>query len=176
MGTEWKLKLEVANKELTDLKVEKSSLQTSHINTSQMQEQLSELQQKLAKEEEDKVTVSKLNDELRTTSQELDKEVERLSQQLSESQEKQGELSKEVAELKVTNTSLQGLVSTAQEALTKEQSLVKCLQEQAPSPAKVENGEATPSEVGNRFSRYQSMLELGNADFLTSTNKDLFYT
>ena len=38
-----------------------------------MQEQLSELQQKLAKEEEDKVTVSKLNDELRTTSQELDK-------------------------------------------------------------------------------------------------------
>jgi len=145
--TEWKLKLEVANKELTDLKVEKSSLQTSHINTSQMQEQLSELQQKLAKEEEDKVTVSKLNDELRTTSQELDKEVERLSQQLSESQEKQGELSKEVAELKVTNTSLQGLVSTAQEALTKEQSLVKCLQEQAPSPAKVENGEATPSEA-----------------------------
>jgi len=145
--TEWKLKLEVANKELTDLKVEKSSLQTSHINTSQMQEQLSELQQKLAKEEEDKVTVSKLNDELRTTSQELDKEVERLSQQLSESQEKQGELSKEVAELKVTNTSLQGLVSTAQEALTKEQSLVKCLQEQAPSPAKVENGEATPSET-----------------------------
>ena len=53
--TEWKLKLEVANKcvfgsfitiqiiinkcncrELTDLKVEKSSLQTSHINTSQV--------------------------------------------------------------------------------------------------------------------------------------------
>ena len=67
-------------------------------------------------------------------------EVERLSQQLSESQEKQGELSKEVAELKVTNTSLQGLVSTAQEALTKEQSLVKCLQEQAPSPAKVRPG------------------------------------
>ena len=70
-------------------------------------------------------------------------EVERLSQQLSESQEKQGELSKEVAELKVTNTSLQGLVSTAQEALTKEQSLVKCLQEQAPSPAKVRPGVCT---------------------------------
>ena len=70
-------------------------------------------------------------------------EVERLSQQLSESQEKQGELSKEVAELKVTNTSLQGLVSTAQEALAKEQSLVKCLQEQAPSPAKVRPGVCT---------------------------------
>jgi len=164
--TEWKLKLEVANKELTDLKVEKSSLQTSHINTSQMQEQLSELQQKLAKEEEDKVTVSKLNDELRTTSQELDKEVERLSQQLSESQEKQGELSKEVAELKVTNTSLQGLVSTAQEALTKEQSLVKCLQEQAPSPAKGDvsiSSESPPEEA-----RSEAGASLGSASARSS--------
>ena len=39
----------------------------------QMQVQMSELQKKLIKEEEDKSNVSKLNEELRLTSKELDK-------------------------------------------------------------------------------------------------------
>ena len=38
-----------------------------------MQVQMSELQKKLIKEEEDKSNVSKLNEELRLTSKELDK-------------------------------------------------------------------------------------------------------
>merc|ERR1719286_103894 len=73
---EWREKLEIANKELTELRAEKSnSAQSSHINK-QMQVQMSELQKKLTKEEEDKSNVSKLNEELRLTSKELDKEVE----------------------------------------------------------------------------------------------------
>ena len=60
-------------------------------------------------------------------------EVERLSKELSESKTKYEELSKQVNEMKVTNNSLKELVTTSQEALSKEQNIVKCFQDQIPS-------------------------------------------
>lgn len=139
---DWRLKLEVANKELAELRTDKSS---PHISN-QMQVQLSQLQQKLAKEEEVKETVSKENQELKQTSQERDKEVERLSKELSEAKTNYEELSKQVKEMKVTNNSLKELVSTSQEALSKEQNIVKCFQDQVPS-TKVENGQQAEETV-----------------------------
>ena len=60
-------------------------------------------------------------------------EVERLSKELSESKTKYEELSKQVNEMKVTNNSLKELVTTSQEALSKEQNIVKCFQDQISS-------------------------------------------
>ena len=60
-------------------------------------------------------------------------EVERLSKELSEAKTNYEELSKQVKEMKVTNNSLKELVSTSQEALSKEQNIVKCFQDQVPS-------------------------------------------
>merc|ERR1719397_2033163 len=75
--SDWKLKLDIANRELITLKLENSKLSEKSPSTSnepEVQEQLTELQLKLAKEEEDKGNVSKLN-------QDLNKEVERLSKE-----------------------------------------------------------------------------------------------
>ena len=60
-------------------------------------------------------------------------EVERLSKELSDSKTNYEELSKQVVEMKVTNNSLKELVNTSQEALSKEQNIVKCFQDQIPS-------------------------------------------
>jgi len=128
---EWRLKLEAANKELTEMRAQKSSPQ-SHISTNQMQEQLSDLQKKLSKEEEERTSVAKLN-------KELDKEVENLSQQLSESKRALEEESEKVRELVMTNNSLKDLVTNTQEALDKEQNIVKSYTETSPN-GKVENG------------------------------------
>jgi len=122
---EWRLKLEAANKELSEMRAQKSSPQP-HINTNQMQEQLSDLQKKLAKEEEEKTSVAKLN-------KELDKEVENLSQQLSESRSALEEESGKVKELVMTNNSLKDLVTNTQEALDKEQNIVKSYKETTPN-------------------------------------------
>jgi len=137
---EWRLKLEAANKELTELRAQKSSPQP-HISTSQMQEQLSDLQLKLSKEEQERTSVAKLN-------KELDKEVENLSHQLSESKRALGEESEKVRELVVTNNSLKDLVTNTQEALDKEQNIVKSYKETSPN-GKVENGGSigTPETV-----------------------------
>lgn len=97
-----------------------------------MQEQLSDLQLKLSKEEEERTSVAKLN-------KELDKEVENLSQQLSESKRALEEETEKVRELVVTNTSLKDLVTNTQEALDKEQNIVKSYKETSPN-GKVENG------------------------------------
>jgi len=144
---EWREKLEIANKELTELRAEKSnSAQSSHINK-QMQVQMSELQKKLTKEEEDKSNVSKLNEELRLTSKELDKEVERISLELSESKKKQNELMSQVKELQATNQSLNEIAKKTQESLEKEQAVIKCYQE---SPGgKMENGQSTPEALSD---------------------------
>merc|ERR1719350_355272 len=98
----------------------------------EMQEQLSDLQLKLSKEEEERTSVAKLN-------KELDKEVETLSQQLSESKRALEEDTEKVRELVVTNTSLKDLVTNTQEALDKEQNIVKSFKETSPN-GKVENG------------------------------------
>merc|ERR1712098_926754 len=138
-------KLDFSNKELTELRAEKShSTQSSHINK-QMQVQMSELQKKLTKEEEEKGNVTKLNEELRLASKELDKEVERISQELSESKKKQNELMSQVKELQATNLSLNEIAKKTQESLDKEQAVIKCYQE---SPGgKMENGQSTPETV-----------------------------
>ena len=61
-----------------------------------------------------------------------------MSQELSESRRKQEELSSQVKELQVTNINLKEAVSSSQEALAKEQNLVKRFQEQ------VSNGQVGP--------------------------------
>ena len=81
--TEWRLKLEVANKELNDVKMQNSSLaaKASSLEASsaiakqaeEMQVQLADLQQKLAVEEEEKSGLAKVNQELKKTSQDMSK-------------------------------------------------------------------------------------------------------
>jgi len=201
--TEWRLKLEVANKELSDVKIQNSSLaakasaleassaiakQAEEGNVSgppsfrmssifpsgppslrgldsgppslmsdnefgppsltgvkfaystlenalpaivdEMQVQLADLQQKLAGEEEEKADLARANHEMKKSSDEMSKEVERLSKELSEERKKKEELSSKVGDLVTTNTTLQQLVGTTQEALDKENTVVKSIQEQ----------------------------------------------
>jgi len=138
--TEWRLKLEVANKELNEVKMQNSSLaaKASAMEASsaiakqaeEMQVQLAELQQKLTGEEEEKADLEKVNYEMKKNSEEMTKEVERLSKELLEERRKKEELSNKVEDLVTTNTTLQQLVGTAQEALDKENSVVKSIQEQ----------------------------------------------
>jgi len=201
--TEWRLKLEVANKELSDVKIQNSSLaakasaleassaiakQAEEGNVSgppsfrmssifpsgppslrgldsgppslmsdnefgppsltgvkfaystlenalpaivdEMQVQLADLQQKLAGEEEEKADLARANHEMKKSSDEMSKEVERLSKELAEERKKKEELSSKVGDLVNTNTTLQQLVGTTQEALDKENTVVKSIQEQ----------------------------------------------
>jgi len=201
--TEWRLKLEVANKELSDVKIQNSSLaakasaleataalakQAEEANMSgppsfrmssifpsgppslrgldsgppslmsdnefgppsltgvkfaystlenalpaivdEMQVQLADLQQKLSGEEEEKSGLAKTNQELKKSSDEMSKEVARLAKELFEERSQKEELSNKVDNLVATNTSLQQLVGTAQEALDKENTVVKLMQEQ----------------------------------------------
>ena len=65
------------------------------------------------------------------------KEVESLSQQLSESRRALEEESGKVTELLVTNNSLKNLVTNTQEALDKEQNIVKSYKETSPPNGKV---------------------------------------
>ena len=60
-------------------------------------------------------------------------EVENLSQQLSESRSALEEESGKVKELVMTNNSLKDLVSNTQEALDKEQNIVKSYKETTPN-------------------------------------------
>lgn len=60
-------------------------------------------------------------------------EVENLSQQLSESKRALEEESEKVRELVVTNNSLKDLVTNTQEALDKEQNIVKSYKETSPN-------------------------------------------
>ena len=60
-------------------------------------------------------------------------EVENLSQQLSESRRELEEESGKVKELVMTNNSLKDLVSNTQEALDKEQNIVKSYKETTPN-------------------------------------------
>jgi len=99
----------------------------------EMQVQLADLQQKLAGEEEEKSGLAKVNQELKKTSQDMSKEVERLSKELSEERSQKEELSNKVVGLVSTNTTLQQLVGTAQEALDKENGVVKSIQDQVNS-------------------------------------------
>ena len=64
-------------------------------------------------------------------------EVESLSQQLSESRRALEEESGKVTELLVTNNSLKNLVTNTQEALDKEQNIVKSYKETSPPNGKV---------------------------------------
>jgi len=138
--TEWRLKLEVANKELSDVKIQNSSLaaKASALEASsaiakqaeEMQVQLADLQQKLAGEEEEKADLARANHEMKKSSDEMSKEVERLSKELAEERKKKEELSSKVGDLVNTNTTLQQLVGTTQEALDKENTVVKSIQEQ----------------------------------------------
>jgi len=138
--TEWRLKLEVANKELSEVKIQNSSLAakasaleaTSALakQAEEMQVQLADLQQKLSGEEEEKSDLAKINQELKQSSEMMSKEVERLAKELSEERSQKEELSNKVDNLVTTNTSLQQLVGTAQEALDKENTVVKSMQEQ----------------------------------------------
>jgi len=138
--TEWRLKLEMANKELSEVKMQNSSLaaKASALEASsaiskqaeEMQVQLAELQKKLTGEGEEKNELAKNNEELKKSSADMNKEVERLSKELSEEKCQREELSKKVEELLFSNTSLQQMVGTAQEALEKEKGVVKIMQEQ----------------------------------------------
>merc|ERR1712203_241738 len=89
----------------------------------QMQEQLTELQLKLAKEEEEKTNVTKLN-------QDLKQEVERLSKELVGERSRLEVVDRDFKEMETTNISLKQLVHSTQDALSKEQNLVKSFQEQ----------------------------------------------
>ena len=60
-------------------------------------------------------------------------EVERLSKELTQERCQKEELSNKVGELVSTNTTLQQLVGTAQEALDKENGVVKSIQDQVTS-------------------------------------------
>eukprot|EP00092_Neocalanus_flemingeri_P010309 GFUD01011106.1.p1 GENE.GFUD01011106.1~~GFUD01011106.1.p1 ORF type:complete len:866 (-),score=365.14 GFUD01011106.1:1088-3685(-) len=141
--TEWRLKLEVANKELNDVKMQNSSLaaKASDLEASsaiakqaeEMQVQLADLQQKLAGEEEEKTGLAKVNQELKENSEDMSQEVERLSKELTEERSEKKELSNKVTELVSANTTLQQLVGTAQEALEKENGVVKSIQDQVNS-------------------------------------------
>ena len=64
-------------------------------------------------------------------------EVESLTQQLSESRRALEEESGKVTELLVTNNSLKNLVTNTQEALDKEQNIVKSYNETSPPNGKV---------------------------------------
>merc|ERR1719312_1869814 len=107
--TEWRLKLEMANKELSEVKMQNSSLaaKASALEASsaiakqaeEMQVQLAELQQKLTGEEEEKAGLEKVNDEMKKNSEEMTKEVERLSKELLEKRRKKEELSNKVEDL-----------------------------------------------------------------------------
>jgi len=96
----------------------------------EMQVQLADLQQKLSGEEEEKSGLAKINQELKQSSEVMSKEVERLAKELSEERSQKEELSNKVDNLVTTNTSLQQLVGTAQEALDKENTVVKSMQDQ----------------------------------------------
>jgi len=84
----------------------------------------------LAGEEGEKGELAKANEDLKKTSDDLSKEVERLSKELSEETGKKDELSNKIVELVSTNTTLQQLVGTAQEALDKENGVVKSIHDQ----------------------------------------------
>merc|ERR1712183_609017 len=123
--SDWKLKLDIANRELITLKLEKSKLAEKPPSSTEpeMQAQLTELQLKLAKEEEEKTSVTKLN-------QDLKQEVERLSKELVGERSRLEVVDRDFKEMETTNISLKQLVHSAQEALSKEQNLVKSFQEQ----------------------------------------------
>merc|ERR1711974_150353 len=123
--SDWKLKLDIANRELITLKLEKSKLAEKPPSSTEpeMQEQLTELQLKLAKEEEEKISVTKLN-------QDLKQEVERISKELVSERSRLEVVDRDFKEMETTNISLKQLVHSTQEALSKEQNLVKSFQEQ----------------------------------------------
>merc|ERR1739844_675685 len=111
--------------ELITLKLEKSKLseKPSSSTEPEMQEQLTELQLKLAKEEEEKTNVTKLN-------QDLKQEVERLSKELVGERSRLEVVDGDFKEMETTNISLKQLVHSTQDALSKEQNLVKSFQGQ----------------------------------------------
>eukprot|EP00092_Neocalanus_flemingeri_P033348 GFUD01036263.1.p1 GENE.GFUD01036263.1~~GFUD01036263.1.p1 ORF type:complete len:913 (+),score=374.77 GFUD01036263.1:57-2795(+) len=168
--TEWRLKLEVANKELNDVKMQNSSLaaKASDLEASsaiakqaeEMQVQLADLQQKLAGEEEEKTGLAKVNQELKENSEDMSQEVERLSKELTEERSEKKELSNKVTELVSANTTLQQLVGTAQEALEKENGVVKSIQDQVNSNKEEHNCSGAP----------QSETSLGSARSSVSKN------
>merc|ERR1712123_444659 len=157
--TEWRLKLEVANKELNDVKMQNSSLtaKASDLEASsaiakqaeEMQVQLADLQQKLTGEEEEKSGLAIVNEELKKTSEDMTKEVERLSKELVEERSQKEELSNKVGDLVNTNTTLQQLVGTAQEALDKENGVVKSIQDQVISNKEGPFGTKSETSIGS---------------------------
>jgi len=178
--TEWRLKLEVANKELNEVKMQNSSLaaKASAMEASsaiakqaeEMQVQLAELQQKLTGEEEEKADLEKVNHEMKKNSEEMTKEVERLSKELLEERRKKEELSNKVEDLVTTNTTLQQLVGTAQEALDKENSVVKSIQEQVTNNKERCTGPKSETSVGSARSS-KSSIQLQGQFYGTNLNQ-----
>jgi len=168
--TEWRLKLEVANKELSDVKMQNSSLvaKASALEASsalskqaeEMQVQLADLQQKLAGEEQEKSDLERANQELKRSSQDISKEVDRLSKELSEEKTKKEELSKKVEELVSTNTTLQQLVGTAQEALEKENRVVNSIQDQMTPNKEDAKGTHSETSLGSARSSSKNSIKL----------------
>merc|ERR1711892_1053203 len=168
--TEWRLKLEVANKELNDVKVQNSSLtaKASDLEASsaiakqaeEMQVQLADLQQKLSGEEEEKSGLAIVNEELKKTSEDMTKEVERLSKELVEERSQKEELSNKVGDLVNTNTTLQQLVGTAQEALDKENGVVKSIQDQVISNKEGPFGTKSETSIGSARSSSKNSVKL----------------
>ena len=182
--TEWRLKLEVANKELNDVKMQNSSLaaKASSLEASsaiakqaeEMQVQLADLQQKLAGEEEEKSGLAKVNQELKKTSQDMSKEVERLSKELSEERSQKEELSNKVVGLVSTNTTLQQLVGTAQEALDKENGVVKSIQDQVNSYKEGHNCPVAPhseTSLGSARSSSKNSVKLQGQFYSTNLSQ-----
>jgi len=182
--TEWRLKLEVANKELNDVKMQNSSLaaKASSLEASsaiakqaeEMQVQLADLQQKLAGEEEEKSGLAKVNQELKKTSQDMSKEVERLSKELSEERSQKEELSNKVVGLVSTNTTLQQLVGTAQEALDKENGVVKSIQDQVNSNKEGHNCPVAPhseTSLGSARSSSKNSVKLQGQFYSTNLSQ-----
>jgi len=182
--TEWRLKLEVANKELSEVKVQNSSLaaKASALEAStaiakqaeEMQVQLAELQQKLAGEEGEKGELAKANEDLKKTSDDLSKEVERLSKELSEETGKKDELSNKIVELVSTNTTLQQLVGTAQEALDKENGVVKSIHDQLNSNKEEHNCPVAPlseTSLGSARSSSKNSIKLQGQFYSTNLSQ-----
>ena len=94
-----------------------------------MQVQLSELQQKLSGEVEEKGNFARINAELEQAAQIKTAEIDQMYKELSEERSKKEELSTKIDELSGANVKLQQLLATSQDALAKENSVVSSLQE-----------------------------------------------
>lgn len=123
--SEWRLKLESANKELIEIRSHSSSLnakvealerELSQVDNTEMQNQLAALQAQVLAQETEKKDLENINEELKAKAEEMTTQL--------------NELSVRHEELAKGNTGLQAALGVAQEAVEKERGGIRALQEQ----------------------------------------------